>query len=346
MKSLTRNCIIMKNQISNYSIVMLILFTATSLIVSCGSFSAVSYYNDGIYGDVPPPQKKYSKSSNGKYYKNYFGEKAEELADNNQNIVLDTLATDQSSNGNAGTVNINVYGYGSHGIYNDYDHFYWNSYYQRPWWRHHRYRPWNYWSYHYEPYYYGWSYYNPYYSYYSYHYRYDPYYNHYGNYYYSNPNQYVRSAGRRGLPAGGNNNLRSNSSNSVDGQGYSVQRRTANGNISTTNYNVGRRSSNKILNTTSAQNTTQQNKSSVFMTQDYSNKRNYRSISNLNSTTNSKSYSKSNNTYQSRQTRNSNNNFNSSRPNIRSYSSGSSRGTISSSSSTGSSSRSSSSGRR
>ena len=96
--------------------------------------------------------------------------KAEELADNNQNIVLDTLATNQSNNGNAGSVDINVYGYGSHGIYHDYDHFYWGSYYHRPWWRHHRYRPWNYWPYHYEPYYHGWSYYNTYYFYYPYYY--------------------------------------------------------------------------------------------------------------------------------------------------------------------------------
>ena len=333
MKILTRNSINMKNQVLNYLFVMMILFTATSLIVSCGSFNPVSYYNDGIYGDAPPPQKQYSKSSNGRYYKNYFGEKAEELADNNQNIVLDTLATNQSNNGNVGTVDINVYGYGSHGIYHDYDHFYWGSYYHRPWWRHHRYRPWNYWPYHYEPYYHGWSYYSPYYSYYPYYYRYDPYYNHYGNYYYSNPNQYVRSSGRRGAPARENSNLRSNSSYSVDGKGYSVQSRTANGNVSTTNYNVGRRISNSISNTTFTQNTSQQNKSSDFMTRDYSTKRNYRSSSNWNSTKN----------YQSRQTRSSNNNFNTSGSSNRSYSSGNSRSTRSSS---GSSSRSSSGGRR
>ena len=323
----------MKNQVLNYLFVMMILFTASSLIVSCGSFNPVSYYSDGIYGDAPPPQKQYSKSSNGKYYKNYFGEKAEELADNNQNIVLDTLATNQSNNGNAGSVDINVYGYGSHGIYHDYDHFYWGSYYHRPWWRHHRYRPWNYWPYHYEPYYHGWSYYNPYYSYYPYYYRYDPYYNHYGYYYYSNPNQYVRSSGRRGAPASGNSNLRSNSSYSVAGIGYSMQSRSANGNVSTTNYNVGRRISNSISNTSSTQNTSQQNKSSDFMTRDYSTKRNYRSSSNWNSTNN----------YQSRQTRSSNNNFNTSGSSNRSYSSGNSRSTRSSS---GSSSRSSSGGRR
>lgn len=304
------------------------------MVTSCGSFRPVSYFNDGIYGDPPSPKTKYSKSSDGKYYKDYFGEKAEELANNYQNISIDTLATNPDNDQNVDSVTINVYGYGSHGFYHDYDDFYWGNYYHRPFWRHYRYRPWHYWSYHhYEPYYYGWSFYNPYSSYYPY-YRYHPYYSNYGYHYSSNPNQYVKSTGRRGAPSRGSD-FRANSSRSLNGQGLGIERRLPNGRSSALNINAGRRAHNS--NSRAATQTSQQNKSSDFMTRDYSTKRNYRS------NTSRKTYTQPNNSYQSRQTRPSNNHYNSSRSSSRSYSSGSSGGT---SSSRGSSSRSSSGGRR
>ena len=335
MKSLTRNHVIMKTQVSNTPFFLLPLFAILFLITSCGSFSPVGYYNDGIYGDTPPPKKRYSKNTDSKYYKKYFGDKAKELADNNRDVEVDSLSTPTQSNRDIDNININVYGYGSHGFYHDYN-YHWNDYYYRPWWRHHRYRPWHSWSYYYEPYYYGWSHYSPYYAYYPHsYYGYNPYYHYYGSSYYTNPKQYVASSGRRGAPARGTSNMRSNSTNSLSGDSYQIQRRSPNGTINTVNYNVGRRTSSNAPTSTAKE--SEQNNTSNFMTRDYSSKRNYRSSSNLNN------ISGSNNSYQSRQTRSSNNNFNTSRSSNRSYNSGNSS---SSRSSSGSSSRSSSSGRR
>ena len=325
----------MKTQFSNAPFFLLPLFAILFLITSCGSFSPVGYYNDGIYGDIPPPRKQYKNKTDGKYYKKYFGDKAKELADNNRNVEVDSLSKPTKNNREIDNININVYGYGSHGFYHDYN-YHWNDYYYRPWWRHYRYRPWHSWSYYYEPYYYGWSHYSPYYTYYPYsYYGYNPYYHYYGSSYYTNPNQYVASSGRRGAPVRGTFNMRSNSTNSLSGDSYQIQRRFANSTINTVNYNVGRRTSSNA--STSAVKESGQNDGSNFMTRDYSTKRNYRSSSNL------KNISSSNNSYQNRQSRSSNNNFNTSRSSNRSYNSGNSR---SSRSSSGSSSRSSSSGRR
>ena len=335
MSSLTRNHVIMKTQFSNAPFFLLPLFAILFLITSCGSFSPVGYYNDGIYGDIPPPKEQYNNKTDGKYYKKYFGDKAKELADNNRDMEVDSLSKPTQNNRDIDNININVYGYGSHGFYHDYN-YHWNDYYYRPWWRHYRYRPWHSWSYYYEPYYYGWSHYSPYYTYYPYsYYGYNPYYHYYGSSYYTNPNQYVASSGRRGAPVRGTSNMRSNSTNSLSGDSYQIQRRFANGTINTVNYNVGRRRSSNA--STSAVKESGQNDGSNFMTRDYSSKRNYRSSSNL------KNISSSNNSYQNRQSRSSNNNFNTSRSSNRSYNSGNSR---SSRSSSGSSSRSSSSGRR
>lgn len=335
MSSLTRNHVIMKTQFSNAPFFLLPLFAILFLITSCGSFSPVGYYNDGIYGDIPPLRKQYKNKTDGKYYKKYFGDKAKELADNNRDMEVDSLSKPTQNNRDTDNININVYGYGSHGFYHDYN-YHWNDYYYRPWWRHYRYRPWHSWSYYYEPYYYGWSHYSPYYTYYPYsYYGYNPYYHYYGSSYYTNPNQYVASSGRRGAPVRGTSNMRSNSTNSLSGDSYQIQRRFANGTINTVNYNVGRRTSSNA--STSAVKESGQNDGSNFMTRDYSSKRNYRSSSNLNN------ISSSNNSYQNRQSRSSNNNFNTSRSSNRSYNSGNSR---SSRSSSGSSSRSSSSGRR
>ena len=335
MSSLTRNHVIMKTQFSNAPFFLLPLFAILFLITSCGSFSPVGYYNDGIYGDIPPPKKQYNNKTDGKYYKKYFGDKAKELADNNRDMEVDSLSKPTQNNRDIDNININVYGYGSHGFYHDYN-YQSNDYYYRPWWRHYRYRPWHYWSYYYEPYYYGWSHYSPYYTYYPYsYYGYNPYYHYYGSSYYTNPNQYVASSGRRGAPVRATSNMRSNSTNSLSGDSYQIQRRFANGTINTVNYNVGRRTSSNA--STSAVKESGQNDGSNFMTRDYSSKRNYRSSSNL------KNISSSNNSYQNRQSRSSNNNFNTSRSSNRSYNSGNSR---SSRSSSGSSSRSSSSGRR
>lgn len=325
----------MKTQFSNAPFFLLPLFAILFLITSCGSFSPVGYYNDGIYGDIPPPRKQYNNKTDGKYYKKYFGDKAKELADNNRDMAVDSLSKPTQNYRNIDNININVYGYGSHGFYHDYN-YHWNDYYYRPWWRHYRYRPWHSWSYYYEPYYYGWSHYSPYYTYYPYsYYGYNPYYHYYGSSYYTNPNQYVASSGRRGAPVRGTSNMRSNSTNSLSGDSYQIQRRFANGTINTVNYNVGRRTSSNA--STSAVKESGQNDGSNFMTRDYSSKRNYRSSSNL------KNISSSNNSYQNRQSRSSNNNFNTSRSSNRSYNFGNSR---SSRSSSGSSSRSSSSGRR
>ncbi|MGB1611561.1 MAG: hypothetical protein ACPHAR_04090 [Flavobacteriaceae bacterium] len=325
----------MKTQFSNAPFFLLPLFAILFLITSCGSFSPVGYYNDGIYGDIPPPKKQYNNKTDGKYYKKYFGDKAKELADNNRDMEVDSLSKPTQNNRDIDNININVYGYGSHGFYHDYN-YHWNDYYYRPWWRHYRYRPWHSWSYYYEPYYYGWSHYSPYYTYYPYsYYGYNPYYHYYGSSYYTNPNQYVASSGRRGAPVRGTSNMRSNSTNSLSGDSYQIQRRFAIGTINTVNYNVGRRTSSNA--STSAVKESGQNDGSNFMTRDYSSKRNYRSSSNL------KNISSSNNSYQNRQSRSSNNNFNTSRSSNRSYNSGNSR---SSRSSSGSSSRSSSSGRR
>ena len=329
----------MKTQFSNAPFFLLPLFAILFIITSCGSFSPVGYYNDGIYGDIPPPKKQYNNKTDGKYYKKYFGDKAKELADNNRDMEVDSLSKPTQNNRDIDNININVYGYGygygSHGFYHDYN-YHWNDYYYRPWWRHYRYRPWHSWSYYYEPYYYGWSHYSPYYTYYPYsYYAYNPYYHYYGSSYYTNPNQYVASSGRRGAPVRGTSNMRSNSTNSLSGDSYQIQRRFANGTINTVNYNVGRRTSSNA--STSAVKESRQNDGSNFMTRDYSSKRNYRSSSNL------KNISSSNNSYQNRQSRSSNNNFNTSRSSNRSYNSGNSR---SSRSSSGSSSRSSSSGRR
>ena len=325
----------MKTQFSNAPFFLLPLFAILFLITSCGSFSPVGYYNDGIYGDIPPLRKQYKNKTDGKYYKKYFGDKAKELADNNRDMEVDSLSKPTQNNRDTDNININVYGYGSHGFYHDYN-YHWNDYYYRPWWRHYRYRPWHSWSYYYEPYYYGWSHYSPYYTYYPYsYYGYNPYYHYYGSSYYTNPNQYVASSGRRGAPLRETSNMRSNSTNSLSGDSYQIQRRFANGTINTVNYNVGRRTSSNA--STSAVKESGQNDGSNFMTRDYSTKRNYRSSSNL------KNISSSNNSYQNRQSRSSNNNFNTSRSSNRSYNSGNSR---SSRSSSGSSSRSSSSGRR
>ena len=335
MSSLTRNHVIMKTQFSNAPFFLLPLFAILFLITSCGSFSPVGYYNDGIYGDIPPPRKQYNNKTDGKYYKKYFGDKAKELADNNRDMAVDSLSKPTQNYRDIDNININVYGYGSHGFYHDYN-YHWNDYYYRPWWRHYRYRPWHSWSYYYEPYYYGWSHYSPYYTFYPYsYYGYNPYYHYYGSSYYTNPNQYVASSGRRGAPVRGTSNMRSNSTNSLSGDSYQIQRRFANGTINTVNYNVGRRTSSNA--STSAVKESGQNDGSNFMTRDYSSKRNYRSSSNL------KNISSSNNSYQNRQSRSSNNNFNTSRSSNRSYNFGNSR---SSRSSSGSSSRSSSSGRR
>ncbi|MDG1823502.1 MAG: hypothetical protein P8H45_01225 [Flavobacteriaceae bacterium] len=324
----------MKTQISN-TFFLLPLFAILFLINSCGSFSPVGYYNDGIYGDTPPPKKRYTKNTDGKYYKKYFGDKAKELVDNNRDVEIDSLSTPSQSNRDINNININVYGYESHGFYHDYN-YQWNNYYYRPWVRHHRYRPWYSWSYYYEPYYYGWSHYSPYYAYYPHsYYGFNPYYHYYGSSYYTNPKQYVASSGRRGTPARGASNMRSNSTNSLSGDSYQIQRHSPNGSISTVNYNVSRRTSSSAPTSTAKE--SEQNNASNFMTRDYSNKRNYRSSSNRNNV------SGSNNSDQSRQTRSSNNNYNTSRSSNRSYSSGSSS---SSRSSSGSSSRSSSSGRR
>ena len=145
----------------------------------------------------------------------------------------------------------------------------------------------------------------------------------------------MASSGRRGAPARGTSNTRSNTTNSLSGDSYQIQRRSPNGTINTVNYNAGRRTSNSTPTPTA--NEGQQNNSSDFMTRDYTSKRNYQSSSNLNN------ISSSNNSYQSRQIRSSNNSYNTSRSSNRSYSSGNSS---SSRSSSGSSSRSSSSGRR
>ena len=325
----------MKTQFSNAPFFLLPLFAILFLITSCGSFSPVGYYNDGIYGDIPPPKKQYNNKTDGKYYKKYFGDKAKELADNNRDMEVDSLSKPTQNNRDIDNININVYGYGSHGFYHDYN-YHWNDYLYRPWWRHYRYRPWHSWSYYYEPYYYGWSHYSPYYIYYPYsYYGYNPYYHYYGSSFYTNPNQYVASSGRRGAPVRGTSNMRSNSTNSLSGDSYQIQRRFANGTINTVNYNVGRRTSSNA--STSAVKESGQNDGSNFMTRDYSSKRNYRSSSNL------KNISSSNYSNQNRQSRSSNNNFNTSRSSNRSYNSRNSR---SSRSSSGSSSRSSSSGRR
>jgi hypothetical protein len=47
----------MKTQVSNTPFFLLPLFAVLFLITSCGSFSPVGYYNDGIYGDTPPSKK-------------------------------------------------------------------------------------------------------------------------------------------------------------------------------------------------------------------------------------------------------------------------------------------------
>lgn len=341
MKSLTRNPVIMKTQVSNTPFILLPLFAVLFLITSCGSFSPIGYYNDGIYGDAPPPKKQYSNNTDGKYYKKYFGDKAKELVDNNQDAEIDSLSSPTQSNRDIDNININVYGYGSHGVYHDYN-YHWNDYYYRPWWRHNRYRPWHSWSYYYEPYYYGWSYHSPYNAYNPYYYYgYNPYYHSHGSSYYTNPNKHVASSGRRGAPVRGTSNLRNNSINSSSEDGYSIQRRSPNGSISTVNYNVGRRTSSSAPSSTAKE--SQQNNASDFMTRNYSTKRNYRSSSNRSN------LSDSNNSYQSKRTRSSNDNYNTSSSSNRSYSSGNSsnsRKSSSSRSSSGSSSRSSSSGRR
>ena len=324
----------MKTQFSNAPFFLLPLFAILFLITSCGSFSPVGYYNDGIYGDIPPPKKQYNNKTDGKYYKKYFGDKAKELADNNRDMEVDSLSKPTQNNRNIDNININVYGYGSHGFYHDYN-YHWNDFYYRPWWRHYRYRPWHSWPYYYEPYYYGWSHYSPYYAYYPhYYYGYNPYYHNYGSIYYTNRNQYVASSGRRGTPVRGTSNITTNSTNSLSGNSYQIQHNYPNGTVSVVNYNVGRQKSSST--TASTEKESEGNDSSNFMRRDYSSKRDYRSSTNLNN------ISKSDNSYQSRHIRSSNNNFNSSRSSNRSYSSGSST----SSRSSGGSSRSSSSGRR
>ena len=326
----------MKPQFSNTPFFLLSLFAVLFLITSCGSFSPVRYYNDGIYGDIPLPKKQYNNNTDGKYYKKYFGDKAKELANNNRDVEVDSISKPTQNNRDIDNININIYGYGSNGFYHDYN-YRWNDNYYRPWWRHYRYRPWHSWSYYYEPYYYGWSYYSLNYVYYPHsYYGYNPYYHYYGSsYYYNNPKQYVASSGRRGAPIRGTLNMRSNSTNSLSGDSYQIQRRFTNGTINTVNYNVGRHTSSNA--STSTVKESGQNDASNFMTRDYSIKRNYRSSSNFNN------ISGSNNSYYNRISRFSNNNFNSTRSSNRSYNSGNSS---SSRSSSGSSSRSSSRGRR
>ena len=255
---------------------MLPLFTATSFLVSCGSFKSCWYYNDGIYGDAPPPKKQYSKSSDGKYYKNYFGEKAKELADNNQNIVLDSLLQ-QTKVTMRMLVSTSMYMAMVLMVFIMIMTFLLERLLSSPLVETSQISTLDSWSYHYEPYYYGWSYYNTLIM-------------HIIHIiiattlititmeidYYSNPNQYVASSGRRGAPASGNFNLRSNSSNSVDGKGYSsyqiqqpmemlVQLIIMLDGVHRIAYQI------LLLRKTKVS----ENKSSDFMTRDYSTKRNY-----------------------------------------------------------------------
>ena len=88
----------MKIQFSNSKLFLFPLSAVLFIINSCGSFSPVGYYNDGIYGDPLPPKKQYSNNNDGKYYKKYFGDKAKELADNNRNVEADSLSTPTLNN--------------------------------------------------------------------------------------------------------------------------------------------------------------------------------------------------------------------------------------------------------
>ena len=107
----------MKTQFSKIPFFLLPLLAVLFLVTSCGTFSPVGYYNDGIYGDISTPKKQYKNNTDGKYYKKYFGDKAKELADNNRDEEVDSLSKPTQNNRNIDNININVYGYGSHGFY-------------------------------------------------------------------------------------------------------------------------------------------------------------------------------------------------------------------------------------
>ena len=59
--------------------IILVIFLAV-LFVGCSGYQSVSYYQDGIYGEVPlqdaPHQTVNTPQQSGTYYKNYFSEKA------------------------------------------------------------------------------------------------------------------------------------------------------------------------------------------------------------------------------------------------------------------------------
>lgn len=344
----------MKSQVPNIPSLFFGLMVVAIFISSCGSFQPVAHYDDGIYGDTPIASSNNKNYADQGYYKKYFSDKAQEYAqEENQDaigkndVLVDTLITNSQDHRSYDNININYYGYGSHGFYNRYDN-YWDYHY-RPW-RNHRYRSWHSWSYHHEPYHYGWSYYSPYYSfypYYNYHYNYNPYYGNYGSGYYQNPKNKVKASGRRGAPVG-NSQPRNGTTYERSGRNnYSTSRTTSAGKTNTIDSNVGRRFVRDQTTNSGVKNEVQGRDSSDFMTRDYSSGRNYRDGNRSSSTPKTNSYSRSNNSYNTRQSKS--NNYNSSnRSSSRNYSNSSNKSSNSrsSSGSRSSSSRSSSSGRR
>lgn len=205
----------MKPQPTIRQMTILSIMSLSMLLIGCGSFETVSYYNDGIYGDEAMTHQKPNKTTNGNYYKKYFDQKMDK-ADQDSVLFTDPAGysntqvdepdnTQQQTYGNWGDqtdqINITINGYSPyHFSYSPYyNYHYWDVHY-RPWWRH-RYRPWRSWSYYHHPsYYYSWHHhYTPYY--YGHHpYHYPTYYNNYNRNYGYQPSGvvYSKSKGRRG----------------------------------------------------------------------------------------------------------------------------------------------------
>ena len=201
------------------SLPLVMVLFATILFVGCSGYQSVSYYGDGIYGDMPNPQPRNEvvaspqstqpAQQSGSYYKNYFADKA------SQGIQDDYIFTDPEQYQNPAPEQTSAGNYQAHGSWGDQvDNVNVNIIYNRPigwgwgWYD----APYNYgrtafWGYNYHPWYftfnqfhnpyynpYRWGYHNPYYNPYRWGYRnpYNPYWNRWNNY-----NPYHNSYGNR-----------------------------------------------------------------------------------------------------------------------------------------------------
>ena len=318
--------------------IILVVFLAV-LFVGCSGYQSVSYYQDGIYGEVPlqdaPQQAVNTPEQSGTYYKNYFSEKA------SQGIQDDYIFTtpdqyqnptpEQTGEGNyqayggwgdqTDSVNVNL-------IYNR--PFGWNmgwGWYNAPYALGRS----SFWGYNYHPWYFTFGHYhNPYYNPYNFGWGYrGNYWNRWGyqNPYwdrYSNRNVYRNAPIYNRLNGGrGSSSLSRSSSRITNTNGISVERTQTNSRNSNSLRNNMRRSSSTRPTATTQNNSQQRNSSTTRSQSSRNNTSNDRSTNSYNS--DNYNNSRSSNSNYSRTRSSSNLNFSRSAAGSRSSSSGSSR---------------------